>query len=158
MKRLYWRLRARLGYTVARLLLRFEAVVRQPRAWRWMEGQLARMAGLGDARARDFYGHLLLFRGQGLGAREEGLRLLRLAAAQGQAKAAYQLGVQALKGGLQQVPDATEALRWWQQAADAGHPLAALRLAELLREGAPGVPADPAAAERLQARARELGL
>ncbi len=158
MKMLYWRLRARAGYMAARLLLRSDALVRQPRAWRWMEGQFARMAGLGDARAQDFYGHLLLFRGQGLGAREEGLRLLRLAAAQGQAKAAFQLGVQAFKGGLQRAPDAAEALRWWQQAADAGHPLAALRLAELLREGAPGVPADPAAAERLQARARALGL
>lgn len=158
MKLFYWRLRARLGYGLARLLLRVDALARQPRAWRWMEGQFARMATLGDARAQDFYGHLLLFRGQGLGAREEGVRLLGLAAAQGQAKAAFQLGVQALKGSLQQAPDAAVARRYWQQAADAGHPLAALKLCELLREGAPGVPADPSAAERLAARARELGL
>jgi TPR repeat protein len=116
------------------------------------------MATLGDARAQDFYGHLLLFRGQGMGAREEGLRLLGMAAAQGQAKAAFQLGVQALKGSLQQAADAALARQYWQQAADAGHPLAALKLSELLRQGAPGVPADPAAAERLAVRARDLGL
>lgn len=158
MKLHHWRLRARLGYGVARLLLRSDALVRQPRAWRWMEGQFARMATLGDARAQDFYGHLLLFRGQGMGAREEGLRLLGMAAAQGQAKAAFQLGVQALKGHLQQAPDAALARQYWQQAADAGHPLAALKLSQLLREGAPGVPADPVAAERLALRARDLGL
>lgn len=153
----YWRLRARLGYGLARLMFRSDALVRQPRAWRWMEGQFARLANLGDARAQDFYGHLLLFRGQGLGAREEGLRLLRLAAAQGQGRAAFQLGVQALKGSPQREPDAVQARHYWQQAIDAGHPLAALKLAELLREGAPGLPADPAEAERLAARTREQG-
>lgn len=158
MKQFYWRLRAYLGYRVARLLLRSAVLSRQPGAWRWMEGQFARMAKLGDAEAQDFYGHVLLFRGQGQGAREEGLRLLGLAAAQGRPKAAFQLGVQALKGSLQQAPDAGMARRYWQQAADAGHPLAAFKLAELLREGAPGVPSDPAAAERLLMRARELGL
>lgn len=158
MMRLYWRLRARLGYLMARQLFHFNALLRQPRTWRWMEGQFARMANLGDAKAQDFYGHLLLFRGQGLGAREEGLRLLRLAAAQGQLKAAFQLGVQALQGSAQQAPDAEAAVGYWRQAAAGGHPLAAYKLAELLREGAPGVAADPAEAERLAARARELGL
>ena len=155
---LFWRLRARMGYLLARRLFHWHWLVGQPCAWRWMEGQFARMANLGDARAQDFYGHLLLFRGQGLGAREEGLRLLRLAAAQGQVKAAFQLGLQALKGSAQQAPNAAAALPYWRQAAAGGHPLAAHKLAELLREGAPGVEADPAEAERLAMRARELGL
>ena len=107
----YWRLRAACGYALARYLFRWSWLLRQPRAWRWMEGQFARMAHLGDGGAQDFYGHVLLFRGQGLGAREEGLRLLRLAADQGQAKAAFQLGVQALKGDLAHAPDALEARR-----------------------------------------------
>ena len=158
MTRLFWRLRAWLGYLLARRLFHCNWLLRQPRAWRWMEGQFARMANLGDARAQDFYGHLLLFRGQGLGAREEGLRLLRMAAAQGQVKAAFQLGLQALKGDVRQAPDAAEAARYWRQAAAGGHPLAAHKLAELLREGAPGVTADPVEAERLAAQARELGL
>ena len=73
-----WRLRARLGYGVARQLLGWPWLVKQPRAWQWMQGQFSRMANLGHRDAQAFYGHLLLFRGQGFGAREEGLRLLRL--------------------------------------------------------------------------------
>ena len=41
------------------------------------------MAALGDVKAQSFYGHILYFRGQGFGARQEGARLLRLAAEAG---------------------------------------------------------------------------
>ena len=92
------RLKARLGYGVARKLFHQSWCVRQPRIWGWMEGQFARMSNLGDTGAQSFYGHILAFRGQGLGAREEGVRLLRLAAQGGDAKAAYQLGVFSLAG------------------------------------------------------------
>lgn len=148
MSRLFWQLRARLGYWLARRLFDWPWLLRQPRAWQWMQGQYARLANLGDVSAQSFYGHILLFRGQGFGAREEGLRLLRLAAAGGEAKAAYQLGVQALQGDTRQAPDAQEAVRWWMLAAAAGHPLAASRLSQLYRDGAPGLPADSALAER----------
>ncbi len=120
-----------------------------------MQGQYGRMANLGDTAAQSFYGHILLFRGQGLGAREEGLRLLRLAAQGGDGKAAYQLGVQAMQGDTRQVPDAVQAVRWWEMAATAGHPLASGRLSQLYREGAPGLEADPQAAERYAAMADE---
>lgn len=56
------------------------------------------MASLGDVDAQSFYGHILTFRGVGLGAREEGVRLLRLAALAGDGKAAYQVGVISLAG------------------------------------------------------------
>ena len=81
-----WRFKARLSYWLARKLFHRPWCVRQPRIWRWMEGQFARMANLGDTRAQSFYGHILAFRGQGLGAREEGVRLLRLAALGGDGK------------------------------------------------------------------------
>ncbi|WP_439861429.1 sel1 repeat family protein [Pseudomonas sp. MBLB4136] len=152
------RLRARLGYALARRLFHWSWWVRQPRAWRWLEGRFARMANLGDVAAQSFYGHILLFRGQGLGARDEGVRLLRLAAAGGDGKAAYQLGVQSLAGDARQAPDGRQAARWWTLASEAGHPLATRRLAALYRDGGPGLPADGAAAARLAARAEAFGL
>ncbi len=138
----YARCRTWLGYRLARRLFRISWCLRQPQLWRWMEGRFARQAALGDAAAQAFYGHILLFRGQGLAAKEEGLRLLRLAADAGQAGAAYQLGVQALQGSLQRAPDGLEARHRWEQALAGGHPLAARQLARLFDEGAAGVIAD----------------
>ncbi|QKE63818.2 sel1 repeat family protein [Aquipseudomonas campi] len=132
--------------------------MQQPRAWTWMQGQFARMAAQGDVSAQSFYGHLLLFRGQGLGAREEGLRLLRLAATAGDGKAAYQLGLISLSGDSRQAPDGAEAARWWTLAAQAGHPLAAHRLAWLYREGGPGLVVDATLAQQFEQRASEFGL
>lgn len=145
-----WRFKARLSYWLARKLFRWSWCVRQPRIWRWMEGQFARMANLGDTRAQSFYGHILAFRGQGLGAKEEGIRLLRLAALSGDAKAAYQVGVFSLAGSLGKTPDAAEAARWWTMAVKAGHPLAAHKLAMLYQEGGPGLLADPQLARLYQ--------
>ena len=153
-----WSLRARLGYLLARRLLGWPWLVKQPRAWQWMQGQFSRMAALGDVAAQSFYGHLLLFRGQGLGAHEEGMRLLRLAAQAGDGKAAYQLGVLSLAGDTRQAADGRLAASWWAMAAAAGHPLAARRLATLYRDGAAGQQADPQLAQRYEARAAELGL
>lgn len=154
----WWRLRARLGYALARRLFHWRWLMGQPRAWRWMEGQFSRMASLGHVPAQSFYGHLLMFRGQGFGAREEGLRLLRLAAQAGDSKAAYQLGVSSLAGSPGQEPDGQEAARWWTLAAQAGHPLAARKLADLYRQGGHGLNADAGMAERYNRRAEELGL
>lgn len=145
-----WRFKARLSYWLARKLFHRPWCVRQPRIWRWMEGQFARMANLGDTRAQSFYGHILAFRGQGLGAKEEGVRLLRLAALSGDGKAAYQVGVFCLAGTLSKNPDAAEAARWWTMAAKAGHPLAANKLSALYLQGGPGLQADPALARHYQ--------
>lgn len=155
---IFARLRARVGYLAARRLLTSRRAVAHPRLWRWMEGQFSRMAALGDAAAQSFYGHILLFRGQGLGAKEEGMRLLRLAAAAGDAKAAYQLGVLSLAGDTVRPSDAAEAVRWWRLAAERGHGLAASRLARLYAEGGPGLQADAQQAEHFQAIAARLGL
>lgn len=154
----YWRLKARIGYWVARRLLRWPSLVKQPRLWTWMQGQFSRMAALDDVAAQSFYGHLLLFRGSGFGSREEGIRLLGKAAVAGDAKSAYQLGVISLTGDTRNAPDGGAAARWWAQAADAGHPLAARRLAELYTEGGHGLAVDPQLAARYNQRASELGL
>lgn len=89
------------------------------------------MANLGDVAAQSFYGHILTFRGVGLGAREEGVRLLRLAALAGDGKAAYQVGVICLAGTPSKAPDPVEAARFWRIALKAGHPLAEIKLKEL---------------------------
>lgn len=128
---MFLRLKARASYWLARRLFHWSWFVRQPRGWRWLEGQFARMANLGDVDAQSFYGHILTFRGVGLGAREEGVRLLRLAALAGDGKAAYQVGVISLTGTPSKPPDPVEAAHWWGIAAKAGHPLAELKLKEL---------------------------
>ena len=151
------RLRARLGYFTARKLMKSHRAVQQPKLWRWMEGQFARMAALGDVQAQSFYGHLLLFRGKGLGARQEGIRLLKLAAEAGEPKAAYQMGAISLSEDATHGPDGVSAARWWALAAKAGHPLAATRLAQLYRVGGHGLPADAEQARRYEARAEALG-
>jgi TPR repeat protein len=138
--------------------MQWPVLVRQPRLWSWMEGQFSRMANLGDTQAQSFYGHVLLFRGLGLGARDEGRRLLHLAAQAGDGKAAYQLGVLCLQDTPQHVADAAQAADWWMRAATVGHPLAARKLAELYRTGGPGLPADTVAAGQMDRRATELGL
>ena len=144
------RLKARLGYLVARKLFHQSWCMRQPRIWGWMEGQFSRMANLGDTRAQSFYGHILAFRGQGLGAKQEGVRLLRLAGLAGDGKAAYQVGAFSLAGSVNKAPDAAEAVRWWTMAAKAGHPLASIKLVELYQQGGPGLMPDPDLARRYQ--------
>ncbi|MGK9064338.1 SEL1-like repeat protein [Stutzerimonas chloritidismutans] len=152
------KLRARLGYWTARKLMASRWAVQQPKLWRWMEGQFARKAALGDRAAQSFYGHILLFRGQGSGARREGIRLLRLAAEAGDGKAAYQMGVVALSEDATHGPDGAQAARWWKLALDAGHPLAATRLAQLYQAGGHGLEADRDQAERYRASAARVGL
>lgn len=129
-----WSLRALLGYQMARLLFRFRPAMQHPALWQWMQGQYSRKANLGDHDAQSFYGHILLFRGQGLGAREEGIRLLRLAANGGEPKAAYQMGMLCLKGDPARAADAEQAKQWFTKAAAAGHPAARARLEGLAAE------------------------
>ena len=152
------RIRARAGYWIARKLMVSRRAVQQPKLWRWMEGQFARMAGLGNTGAQSFYGHILLFRGQGYGAKREGIRLLRLAAEAGDAKAAYQMGVVSLSEDASHGPDGVQAAYWWKRAVEAGHPLAATRLAQLYAAGGHGLASDMQQAEHYKARASELGL
>lgn len=149
-------LRARMGYLLARRLFHWPWLVKQPPIWRWLEGQFARMAARGDAQAQSFYGHILLFRGQGIGARNEGRRLLELAAKAGDGKAAYQLGVLSIAGDAQRSQDTQQAINWWTLAAQAGHSAAAYRLAELYRSGAEGMVADAAKAEHFAALSSRL--
>lgn len=147
---LFAKLRAQVGYAVARKLFNQRWAVENQRVWVWMQERFARMSSYDDVAARAFYGHVLLHRGQGLAAQNEGLRLLRLAAEAGDAKSAYQVGVQCLKGSLNEPANALQAAHWWELAGQAGHPLALQRLLELYEEGGPQLPASAEDAQRIK--------
>lgn len=147
---LFAKLRTQLGYTVARKLFNQRWAVENQRVWQWMQERFARMSQYDDVSARAFYGHVLLHRGQGLAAKNEGLRLLRLAAEAGDAKSAYQLGLQSLAGSLNEPANALQAAHWWELAGRAGHPLALQRLLELYEQGGPQLPANADDARRIK--------
>lgn len=142
--------RVKVGYTVARKLFNQRWAVENQRIWLWMQERFARMSHYDDVAARAFYGHVLLHRGQGLAAQNEGLRLLRLAAKAGDAKSAYQLGVQCLKGSLNEPANALQAVHWWELAGQADHPLALKRLLELYEEGGPQLAPSADDAQRIK--------
>ncbi len=147
---LFAKLRTQVGYNIARKLFNKRWAVENQRIWQWMEIRFARMSRYDDVQAQAFYGHVLLHRGQGLGAKNEGLRLLRLAAEAGDAKSAYQVGLLSLKGSLNEPADASQAAHWWEMAARNGHPIALRRLLELYEQGGPQLPASPADAQRIK--------
>lgn len=156
---LFAKLRAQAGYSVARKLFNQRWAVENPRVWQWMQERFARMSSYDDVSARAFYGHVLLHRGQGLAAKNEGLRLLRLAAEAGDAKSAYQLGLQALTGTLNDPANAMQAAHWWELAGRAGHPLALQRLLALYEQGGPQLSPSAEDVERIRQRlALEQGL
>lgn len=147
---LFAKLRAQIGYAVARKLFNQRWAVENQRIWQWMQERFTRMSQYDDVQARAFYGHVLLHRGQGLAAKNEGLRLLRLAAEAGDAKSAYQLGLQALAGTLNEPANALQAVHWWELAGRAGHPLALRRLLELYEQGGPQLPNSAEDAQRIR--------
>lgn len=147
---LFAKLRTQTGYALARKLFNQRWAVENPRIWQWMQERFARMSRYDDVEARAFYGHILLHRGQGLAAKNEGLRLLRLAGEAGDAKSAYQVGVHALKGSLNEPADAVEAVYWMELAGRAGHTLALRRLLELYEQGAAQLPASAEDAQRIK--------
>ncbi len=147
---LFAKSRAQIGYAIARRLFNQRWAVENQRIWQWMQERFSRMCSYDDMAARAFYGHVLLHRGQGLAAKKEGLRLLRLAAEAGDAKSAYQLGVQAIKGSLNEPADALQAAHWWELAGSVGHPLALQKLLALYEQGGPQLAANAAEAQRIQ--------
>ena len=147
---LFAKLRAQVGYAIARKLFNQRWAVENQRVWQWMQERFARMSSYDDVQARAFYGHVLLHRGQGLGAKNEGLRLLRLAADAGDSKSAYQLGLESLNGSLNEPANALQAAHWWEIAGRAGHPLALKRLLELYEQGGPQLPASAEDAQRIK--------
>lgn len=152
------RRRAVMGYRLARRMLDWPWLVKQDSIWQWMQGQFSRMANLGDVGAQSFYGHILWFKGQGPSAKQEGRRLLMLAADGGDAKAAFQLGRISLEDQVGQSADAAVAATFWEKAVEGGHPLAARKLASLYHDGGPGLAPNQEKSEYYQQRAQQMGI
>ena len=147
---MFWKWHTLLGYWVARRLFNQRWAVETDWIWEWMQTQFSRMATYDDVAARAFYGHLLLHKGQGMGARNEGVRLLRLAAQAGDAKSAYQLGVYSLQDNIHQAGDPQQAADWFELALQHGHPAAGIKLLELYAEDGPAQTSDEKKAERIR--------
>lgn len=82
--------------------------------------------------------------------------LLRAAEA-GDADSQHELGRNYARGRDGWPKDATLAVRWYERASAKNHLAAINALADLLRKGAEGVPADLSAARKLSQRAADLG-
>ena len=150
----WWKWRAKFSYWIARRLFNQRWAVDNDRLWEWMQGQFARMAAFEDVPARAFYGHLLLYKGQGPAARNEGVRLLRLAAQGGDEKSAYRLGMYCLENSETQTPEPQQAADWFELALQHGHPLAASKLLELYAESGPAETANAKKAEQIRQQAQ----
>lgn len=147
---MFWKCRAMLGYWIARRLFNQRWAVGSDSLWEWMQTQFARMASYDDVQARAFYGHLLLHKGQGMGARNEGVRLLRLAAQAGDAKSAYQLGTYSLQESIHHAADPQQAADWFELAMQHAHPAAGIKLLQLYGEEGPEQTRDEKKAERVR--------
>lgn len=147
---MFWKWRAKLGYWIARRLFNQRWAVENDALWEWMQTQFARMAGYDDAVARAFYGHLLLHKGQGMGARNEGVRLLRLAAQAGDAKSAYQLGMYSLQDSIHHAADPQQAADWFELAMQHQHPAAGIKLLQLYGAEGPEQTRDDKKAQRVR--------
>lgn len=153
----WWKLKAQLGYWLARKLFNQRWAVGSDRIWEWMQGQFARMAAFDNTEARAFYGHLLLHKGQGIGARQEGVRLLRLAAQAGDSRSAWQLGSYCLQETVRQPADPQQAADWFELALQLGHPAAVAKLEQLYGEQGPEATRDPRKLQRIQQQQESFG-
>lgn len=111
-------------------------------------GRMRRAADRGDARARRFYGTLLLYKGIGPSSLKAGFDYLQQAAAGGDVDAQFHLAEVYAQGKLLDVTQNNEqAVHYYRQAAMAGHTMAALRLAKAYETGALGLVVDTALAD-----------
>ena len=89
----------------------------------------------GSVRALSVYGHLLLFRGEGVTNRIQGVIYIERAADKGDSKAAYQMG-KIFEEGYQNYPvNPDKAVKYYRKSADSGHMLAIRRLVDVYNNG-----------------------
>ncbi|SEL39747.1 tetratricopeptide repeat protein [Halomonas daqiaonensis] len=146
----------RFEYRLAQQLFHTRWLPRSPRTQRLTMRLFQRCADAGHPAALSQYGHMLFHRGVSPQDKARGARYVFEAAHAGDAKAQYQAG-QIREHGCAQYPRRDEyAVTWYARAGEAGHPLAATRLARAYRNGDLGLPVDTEKAAHWQALADRL--
>lgn len=149
----------RLEYRLAEQLFHTRWLPRSPRAQRLTLHLFQRCADPGHPPALSLYGHMLFHRGMSPQDKSRGARYVLEAAQAGETRAQYQAGLIHEHGCALYPRRDDHAITWYARAGEAGHPLAAARLAKAYREGELGLEVDAERAahwQRLADRAAAL--
>lgn len=147
----------RLEYRLAEQLFHTRWLPRSPRTQRLTMHLFQRCADAGHPAALSLYGHMLFHRGPTAQDKARGARYVLEAAHAGDARAQYQAGKIHEHGCALYPRRDDHAVTWYARAGEAGHALAAQRLAQAYREGQLGLPVDAERAAHWQRQA-ELAL
>nr|WP_297459585.1 sel1 repeat family protein [uncultured Halomonas sp.] len=149
----------RLEYRLAEQLFHTRWLPRSPRTQRLTMHLFQRCADAGHTAALSIYGHMLFHRGITSQEKARGARYVLQAAQNGDMHAQYQ-AARIYEHGCAQYPCRDDhAVTWYARAGEAGHTLAAGRLASAYRSGQLGLEVDPKCAAQWQALAdRQLAL
>ncbi|SDM07998.1 hypothetical protein SAMN05661010_03291 [Modicisalibacter muralis] len=150
----------RLEYRLAEQLFHTRWLLpRSPRTQRLTMHLFQRCADAGHTAALSVYGHMLFHRGVTPQDKARGARYVLQAAQDGDTCAQYQAG-RIYEHGCAQYPCRDDhAVTWYARAGEAGHTLAAERLARAYRNGQLGLAVSPQYAAQWQALAdRQLAL
>ncbi|MBB3232995.1 tetratricopeptide repeat protein [Halomonas stenophila] len=132
----------RLEYRLAQQLFHTRWLPRSPRTQRLTMHLFQRCADAGHPAALSVYGHMLFHRGITPQDKARGARYVLEAAQGGDTRAQYQAG-QIYEYGCALYPRRDDhAVTWYARAGEAGHALAAARLARAYRDGELGLPVD----------------
>ncbi|MDI4637366.1 MULTISPECIES: tetratricopeptide repeat protein [Halomonadaceae] len=143
----------RLEYRLAEQLFHNRWLPRSRRTQRLTMHLYQRCAEAGHISALSVYGHMLFHRAIRPQDKAKGARYVMEAARQGDVSAQYQAG-RIFEHGCAQYPRRDDkAVTWYARAGEAGHPLAAERLADAYRSGMLGLAVDPLRASHWQALA-----
>ncbi len=143
----------RLEYRLAEQLFHTRWLPRSPRTQRLTMHLFQRCADAGHTAALSVYGHMLFHRGMTPQDKARGARYVLQAAQAGDVRAQYQ-AARIYEYGCAQYPSRDDhAVTWYARAGEAGHALAAERLAGAYRDGQLGLAADAQRAEQWQALA-----
>ncbi|WP_148253204.1 tetratricopeptide repeat protein [Aidingimonas lacisalsi] len=132
----------RIEYRLAEQLFHTRWLPRSPRTQRLTMHLFQRCADAGHTAALSLYGHMLFHRAISPQDRAKGAHYVLQAAQSGDGGAQYQAGCIFEHGCTQYPCRHDHAVTWYARAGEAGHSLAARRLADAYQDGGLGLPVD----------------